>query len=253
MLTVGSLFSGIGGLELGLEATGGFKTLWQVEIDDYASRVLARHWPDVARFRDVRECGAHNLEPVDLICGGFPCQDISVAGHRIGIEGSRSGLWREYARIVGEIRPRFVLVENVAALLDRGMGVVVGDLATLGYDAEWSVVSACTVGAPHARERLFLLAYPHGIGWRARRNSHADNHRSGHWEATQGKSSWQDVERWVRATFQNGDWNDPTSKILGMDDGVSARLDRLHALGNAVVPQVVEWIGRRILEAEATS
>lgn len=133
-LTVGSLFSGIGGLELGLERAG-MRTVWQVEQNEYCRKVLAKHWPDVQRFIDVREVGAHNLPPVDLICGGFPCQDISNAGTMEGLAGERSGLWSEYARIVRELRPRYVVVENVSALLARGIGCVLGDLAGLGSAA----------------------------------------------------------------------------------------------------------------------
>src|SRR5688572_14262480 len=128
----GSLFAGIGGIDLGLERAG-MKCAWQVELDPFCRRVLAKHWPDVARYEDVREVGAHNLEPVDLIAGGFPCQDISNAGKRAGIDGERSGLWSEYARIVRELRPRYVLVENVTALLGRGIGRVLGDLAALDF------------------------------------------------------------------------------------------------------------------------
>lgn len=191
-LTVGSLFAGIGGLELGLERTGGFKTVWQVEIDDYATRVLEKHWPDVRRWRDVTtfpfdaECdeireqselqGQHQsaggtdglstvprhvseLWRVDLICGGFPCQDISFAGKGAGLDGERSGLWYEFARVVRELRPRYVLVENVAALLVRGLDAVLGTLASLGYDAEWHCIPAAAVGAPHIRDRVFIVAY----------------------------------------------------------------------------------------------
>jgi DNA (cytosine-5)-methyltransferase 1 len=135
-LTVGSLFSGIGGFELGLERAG-MRVLWQAETDPYASAVLAKHWPGVRNHGDVRNVRAGAVEPVDVICGGFPCQDISNAGKRAGIDGERSGLWSEYARIVGELRPRYVIVENVAALLGRGIERVLGDLAALGFDAEW--------------------------------------------------------------------------------------------------------------------
>src|SRR3990167_3261466 len=172
-LTFGSLFSGIGGIDLGLERAG-MRCAWQVEIDDYCQRVLAKHWPDVPRFRDVREVGAHNLAHVDLIAGGFPCQDLAQGGKSVGIEGSRSGLWSEFARIIRELRPRFVFVENVPGLLVRGMGRVLGDLASCGYDAEWQSIPAAAVGAPHIRERVFILAYPgcesrHGDGPDARR------------------------------------------------------------------------------------
>jgi len=161
-LTVGSLFSGIGGLDLGLEWAGIGPIRWQVERDPFCRSVLAKHWPDTERFDDVCAVGSHCLCPVDLICGGFPCQDLSYAGKGAGLAGERSGLWREYARIVRELRPRFVVVENVPALLARGLGDVLGDLAALGYDAEWHCVRASDVGAPHRRERLFVVAYPSG-------------------------------------------------------------------------------------------
>lgn len=157
--TIGSLFSGIGGLELGLELAGVGHTVWQVECDPFCRQVLAKHWPKTERFDDVRNVGKHNLKYVDVICGGFPCQDISFAGKGAGLAGERSGLWSEYLRIVGEIRPRFVVVENVAALRQRGLDVVLGNLAEAGYDAIWFPLRASDVGAPHRRERLFILAY----------------------------------------------------------------------------------------------
>ena|ERR1700744_2373186 len=161
--TIGSLFAGIGGFDLGFERAG-FETLWQVEINEWCQKVLAKNFPHAERFGDIRECGKHNLRPVDVICGGFPCQDISNAGLRAGIEGERSGLWSEMCRVISELRPKFVLVENVAALLGRGMGRVLGNLSEIGYDAEWEVVSAADVGAPHLRERIWVMAYPYGHG-----------------------------------------------------------------------------------------
>jgi DNA (cytosine-5)-methyltransferase 1 len=157
-LNVGSLFAGIGGFDLGLERAG-MHTVWQVEQEPFRRAVLARQFPDAQRFKDVRDVGAHNLEWVDVICGGFPCQDLSLAGKGAGIDGARSGLWSEYARIVGELRPRYVIVENVPALLGRGMGRVLGDLAALGYDAEWDCLPASAFGAPHRRDRLWIVAY----------------------------------------------------------------------------------------------
>lgn len=159
MMRIGSLFSGIGGLELGLEWAGVGHTAWQVEQDDWCRSILARHWPDAARFGDVRTVGARNLSDVEVICGGFPCQDISYAGSGAGLDGERSGLWFEFARIVRELRPKFVVVENVAALLARGLDAVLGTLASLGYDAEWSSVRASDVGARHRRERVFIVAW----------------------------------------------------------------------------------------------
>lgn len=158
-MKIGSLFSGIGGLELGLEWAGVGHTVWQVERDPFCRSVLERHWPNANRFDDVRTVGAHNLEPVDVICGGFPCQDISYAGKGLGLSGERSGLWYEFARIVGEMGPQFVVVENVAALITRGIGDVLGTLSDLGYDAQWRAIRASDVGAPHRRERIFIVAY----------------------------------------------------------------------------------------------
>ena len=160
-MTYGSLFTGIGGLDLALEALGHGPALWQAEIDPHARAVLAEHWPDVRCYLDVKEIDARARRP-DVICGGFPCQDISNAGKRVGIDGERSGLWSEYARIVRELRPRVVFVENVAPLLVRGIDRVLGDLAALGYDAEWEVFRASDVGAPHLRARVFVLGYADG-------------------------------------------------------------------------------------------
>lgn len=164
----GSLFSGIGGLDLGMERAG-FTCAWQVEADPFCQRVLQRHWPLVPRHEDVRTVRGEDLERVEVIVGGFPCQDVSQAGRRVeGIEGSRSGLWKSYHRLVCELGPRFVLVENVPGLASRGLDVVLGDLAAAGYDAEWGVLSAADVGAPHLRRRLFVLAarrpVPHAFG-----------------------------------------------------------------------------------------
>jgi DNA (cytosine-5)-methyltransferase 1 len=161
-LTVGSLFSGIGGFDLGLERTGGFTTSWFCEQDPFCQRVLAKHWPGVPCHPDIT--ALRHPEPVDVLCGGFPCQDLSYAGAGAGLAGARSGLWSEYARLVGELGPRYVVVENVSALLARGLGTVLADLAALGYDAEWDCIPASAVGAPHQRDRVWLVAYPSGLG-----------------------------------------------------------------------------------------
>jgi DNA-cytosine methyltransferase len=156
-VTFGELFAGIGGFSLGLERAG-MECKWQVEIEPYATAVLKKHWPEVPKHDDVKTFPPEGDYSVDLICGGFPCQDISVAGKGAGLAGARSGLWNEFARIIGELRPRYVIVENVAALLTRGMGTVLGDLSTLGYDAEWHVIPASAVGAPHRRDRVWIVA-----------------------------------------------------------------------------------------------
>ena len=157
-LTVLDLFSGIGGFSLGLERTGGFETIQFVEINTFCQKVLKKHWPEVPCHDDITTYTAPEGF-ADVICGGFPCQDISTAGKGAGIEGARSGLWKEYARLIGEVRPRFAIVENVSALLGRGLGVVLGDLAALGYYAEWHCIPASAVGAPHRRDRVWILAH----------------------------------------------------------------------------------------------
>ena len=162
-MRIGSLFSGIGGLDLGVESATGARTVWQVERDPWCRGVLAHHWPNAKQYDDVCSVGAE-LERVDIIAGGFPCQDVSVAGKRAGLEGARSGLWWEYARIVRVLRPRFVFVENVAGLLTLGLDTVLASLAALGYDAEWGVFRAEHAGAPHRRERVFVLAVADAAG-----------------------------------------------------------------------------------------
>ena len=165
-LTVGSCFSGIGGIELGLEWTGGFETKWQIEMDEYATKVLEKHWPNVKRYSDIRD--VVRPEPVDLICGGFPCQDVSLAGKRSGLEGKRSTLWSEMFRLIYEVKPRWVLAENVPGLLSsdggRFFGNILSDLASLRFNVEWGVLSAAGVGAPHLRRRVFILAHPRLFG-----------------------------------------------------------------------------------------
>lgn len=175
-LRLGELFAGIGGWSLGLERTGGFETTWSCEIDPFCRRVLAKHWPLVPCFPDIRhlhgrpdgrieyrdpETGIRYIgEAIDVLCGGFPCQDLSVAGKGAGITGARSGLWFEYLRLIRETRPRWVLVENVPALRTRGLHVVLEGLAESGYDAEWDGIPASAVGAHHQRDRIWLVAYP---------------------------------------------------------------------------------------------
>jgi DNA (cytosine-5)-methyltransferase 1 len=162
-MRIGSLFSGIGGLELGLEWAGVGHVVWQVERDPFPRSVLAKHWPKADRgVTDVRKAGSATLPYVDVICGGFPCQDISYAGKGAGLAGERSGLWYEFARVIREMGPRYVVIENVSALIARGLDQVLGTLADIGYDAQWRTIRASDVGAPHRRERLFIVAHPIG-------------------------------------------------------------------------------------------
>ncbi|QDK03522.1 DNA methylase [Mycobacterium phage Lucyedi] len=170
-LRIGSLFSGAGGLELAVESVFGGRTLWQAETNTAASTVLAKRF-GVPNIGDVTKINWHTVPRVDVLCGGFPCQDVSHAGLRAGItEGTRSGLWTYFAEAIDVLRPRYVVIENVRGLLSakatgtqgvpmRAMGRVLGDLADLGYDARWKTLAASSVGAPHKRERVFILAQP---------------------------------------------------------------------------------------------
>lgn len=228
-MTFGSLFAGIGGLDLGLERAG-MTCAWQVEIDEYARRVLEKHWPNVRRHDDVRTFPPEGDWSCDLVCGGFPCQDISNAGKREGIGGPRSGLWSEFSRIIRVLRPIYIVVENVAALLNRGMDTVLKDLAEGGYDAEWSVFPCCSLGAPHTRSRVFIVA-----------NSKEQ------WIIQRGREQLDKDGEEERHLHNWKDQSEP-SRVA---DGIPHRMDRLKCLGNAVVPQVAEWIGRRILEVRS--
>ena len=275
-LRVLDLFSGIGGFSLGLERTGGFETVAFCEIEDYPRRVLAKHWPGVPIYDDVRTLTADTLRrdgiAVDVICGGFPCQDISIAGRGAGLAGERSGLWTEYARLVCEIRPRFVIVENVAALLSRGIGDVLGDLAAIGYDAEWHCIPASAVGAPHHRDRVWIVAHPNGTELRVEPGWRDGPYRSGTAQPSVDGSARQMADAdsgdkyWWPRHVQVG-WGAVASDLADachgrgtewtiepdvgrVAHGVPSRVDRLKGLGNAVVPQVVEVIGKAILAAE---
>lgn len=346
-MNVGSLFAGIGGFELGLERAG-FEVEWQVEVDPFCREVLAEHFPEARRFEDVKEVGAEELGSVDVICGGFPCQDLSFAGKGAGIDGTRSGLWSEFARIVCEIRPSYVLVENVPALLTgRGkrwerapIGRVLGDLAEVGYDAEWACLSAREFGAPHLRKRVWIVAYPgdgisdtqhkgtghlalRGGGRQGRKSTRAsesallreedgegrpenagahspdlaDADGEGSQRGLPPRSSTRGRRRSCDAgaearvaadTYRRrgedrcrlpegegrqapphthprrlaGDGRQaarPGEQWAAEPDvgrvahGVSGRVDRLAALGNALVPQIAEWIGQRIRACEAAA
>ena len=209
---------------------------------------------------------ARNNNGIELICGGFPCQDISVAGKGAGITGERSGLWTEYARIIGELRPRYAIVENVAALLGRGLDTVLGDLAALGYDAEWYCIPASAVGAPHRRDRVWIVAYPsdNGQSWggsaRSGRNGFADSDKDtarADQSRLQGRlaiSLRECAEQrfaWAGG-FQGWDETEwfAQSGMGRVSNGTANRVDRLRSLGNAIVPQIAEIIGRAILDGE---
>lgn len=245
-LRVLDLFSGIGGFSLGLERTGGFETVAFCEIEEFPRRVLAKHWPDVPCYHDVQELTAERLAAdgitVDVICGGFPCQDISFASDAgSGLAGARSGLWTQYSRLVGEVRPKLVLVENVSALCARGLDVVLADLASLGFDAEWHCIPASAVGAPHPRDRIWVVAYapemlgPKQCGNEPRRLLSGDG-----------------IRRFVldeRRPHDFSAWRSAEPGVARGAHGVPNRVDRLGCLSNAVVPLIPEMIGRVILQS----
>ena len=274
-MRIGSLFAGIGGFDLGFERAG-FAVSWQVEKDAYCQQVLAKHWPHVPRFSDVRDCGRHNLEPVDVITGGFPCQDLSAAGKMAGLDGEQSGLWREMLRIVGEVRPRYVVMENVTMLLIRGIDRILGSLAELGYGAEWHLVQACDVGAPHRRGRIWIVADADSQGqlqekgterkvWGRIDHSGEKGERenvanamltrlqgfAGH--ECSGEESRPIDEGAIRPVAEGSicdrttsGWWDIEPDVGRVAHGVPKRMDRLKGLGNALVPQIAEMIALEI-------
>ena len=283
VVKVGSLFSGIGGLDLGLERAG-MTVAWQSEIDPYACRVLAKHWPDVPNLGDITTIEWSEVEPVDVICGGYPCQPFSLAGVRRG-ESDPRHLWPHFAKAIRVLRPRWALLENVPGHLSLGFGQVLGDLAELGFDADWDCIPAAAVGAPHLRYRVFVVAHANGesepgVAVDALEGPRvmvpdANGHELRQQPVRVGRGSGASVvavdgeERDVadadrqgpgeRCAEQGGRrltlecarrWT-PEPDVGRVAHGVPHRVDRLRALGNAVVPQVAEYVGRRIMEAAA--
>ena len=246
-----SLFAGIGGFDLGLERAG-FDITAQVEIDPFCQKVLEKHWPEVERYGDIRELD--DFPKADLICAGFPCQDISVAGKGTGLSGPRSGLWTDALRAVRMVRPKYVLLENVAALRNRGLCVILGALAEGGYDTEWDCLPASAFGAPHQRDRMFVVAHSESV--KRNRGLHS---RRGRARSANGGSSAdamcpgfsQPQQRCIlSASIAKQDWGQAPTAICGVDDGIPGRVDRIRSLGNAIVPQIPEWIGKQIIAAE---
>jgi len=247
------LFSGIGGFSLGLERAG-MRTAAFCEIDAYCRKVLAKHWPDAPIHDDIRQLdGSQYAGTIDVVCGGFPCQDLSIAGYRKGIEGKRSGLWSELHRIIQQVRPRYAIVENVTNLLagERGtwFGRVLGDLAEIGYDAEWHCVSASAIGAPHHRDRVWVITYPQCQQrirpiLRADHVAMAKERNSTQWRKNRLRFEMASVCREVLTERM------VQSKTKRVDDGFPAWPHRLKACGNSVVPAIPELIGRAIIAYE---
>lgn len=303
-ITIGSLFSGIGGFELGLErAIPNSKTIWQCEQNKFARKVLNKHWKDVPIYDDIKEMKHGTIDIVDIICGGFPCQDISQAGKGKGIaNGDRSGLWFEMLRIIDMVRPRIAIAENVSAITQkgRGMDIVISSLSQIGYDVEWIDVRAFDEGAPHKRERIFFIAYPNETtknkpktpekidrisetgkvimesnnrsenGKKNRRREDILNRGCNILSLESTNTNMQHSKKQslyantmeASAMFKCGSgengriqsknyWEKTPieSPLCRVDDGIPNRVDRLRALGNAIVPQCSETIGKYIMKS----
>ena len=281
-LRVLDLFSGIGGFSLGLECTGGFETVAFCEIEPYCQKVLAKHWAGVPIYDDVRELRAERLATdgigVDVITGGFPCQDISNAGKGAGIgEGTRSGLWSECARLLGDIRLRYAIFENVTALLSGDSGrwfeQVLWDISQVGYDAEWHCIPASELGAHHHRDRVWIVAYPaldggsRVCGEFPQKDEQQATQRQEGWvrqsiDAGSGRLPAKDMAHANSAQCEGGSlpggilaeygdfsctgWWETEPAVDRVAYGIHQQSHRLKALGNAVVPQIPEIIGRAI-------
>ena len=259
-MTHGSLFSGIGGIDLGFERAG-IETVWQIEMNAYCKRILRKNFPEAELFTDVTKAGRHNLKQVDVISGGFPCQDISIAGRQAGLAGKKSGLWFEMLRIIDELRPRFAVIENVANLVRLGLARVVSDLTRIGYDCEWQIISANDAGAPHLRRRMFIISYPSGFRFTRPQNVNgADGIRL--WEKPISIvrpdccKLHHSVGRQLRLRNANAQgipksdhWRSEP-RLARVANGIPNQMDRIHALGNAVVPQVAQYIGELLMQFE---
>ena len=289
-MNVGSLFSGIGGIELGFEREG-FETSWFVEYEPYCQEVLKKNFPGVPIYGDITKLNFHKLKKVDVITGGFPCQDISVAGRQAGIKvGKRSSLWKYYKEAIRILRPKVAVIENVPNLLNIGLNVVLADLAQIGYDAEWFCLSASDIGAIHRRERVFIIAYlnsngfnkgnntsgdmdtqkrkvqegkPFGKGWLIKPSSSPPLFITDHWsdriqrykqESVSGQQGFKAFQNVRRIEDLKGRPDIPQPLIRGTGNGLPrgmdsyTRTERTKAIGNAVVPQVAQFIARRIKE-----
>lgn len=241
MLTIGNLFSGIGGLDLGLERAGLGPVKFQVEIDPFCQKILHKHWPNVPKFGDIKTVNKNILEPIDLLVGGFPCQDISSAGKKQGIIGPKSGLWNEFERLTKELQPKCLLIENVFSGARRWLPQITETLQRLGYRTRTFALSAFELGAPHLRRRLFVLAI--NEEWYISPSRHI-TYANGQGELQQSPEMGK-IWKWT--SNNSGSWTFE-SGICGTIDGLSNRMDRIKALGNAVVPQCAEVMGKIIID-----
>ena len=258
---IGSLFSGIGGFELGLERAIPAETIWQVEQDEYCQKVLKKHWPKARIYNDVRDINKETVEPVDILCGGFPCQDISIAGKGEGLNGKKSGLYWEMFRIIRDLRPRVIVMENVPAITFRGGVSVIGSLASIGYISEWTVISAGrNFGAPHLRRRWFCVSYSNCKSKSASSrydealerlpsyssSARAQTRLSEETRREEGKAEEPYYSSHRPAGRKRESYWAAESGICRVVNGLPNRTHRLRALGNAIVPQCSQWVGEQI-------
>lgn len=282
-IRAGGVCSGIGGFELGL-VRAGFEIAWMVEIDEFCQKVLRKHapayWPNVKILGDIRDVGKHNLESVDLLCGGIPCQPHSLAGKRGGATDDRD-LWPEYRRLVTELRPAWVIIENVPGIIGTILDAVLSDLDDLGYEAAPVSLPAAAFDAPHIRQRVFILGHANGPEWGKGSKGYFPNRTDA---GGQEKASRLEIPSQNGGTgilaYPNGDdqygragnvqvgrfWRQETTEedsisrgtewqpepaIRRVANGIPNRMDRLRGLGNALLPQAAEFFGRMIIELES--
>lgn len=245
-----SLFAGIGGFDLGFERAG-MNVVAQCEIDPWCQKILNKHWPEVPIYEDVKNLSKEKLNDdgigsIDLICGGYPCQPFSLAGQRQGANDNRH-LWPEVFRLVKSIRPKFCVFENVYGHISMGYDQVASELEAVGYKTESFVIPSCAVGLPHKRERLWIVAYDGGQLRKTRQSQKSESFQL----AFAPSAEWSDffIQPCGNNTFQFR--KEDEHIICGEDDGVPSRVDRLRGLGNTVVPQIPEIIGRAIMNVTA--
>ena len=280
MLTVGSLFSGIGGLDLGLERAG-MKVIWQSEIDPYCNKVLKKHWPEVTNHGNIKDINWGDVQRPDVVCGGYPCQPFSTAGKRRGTDDPRH-LWPWVRDAISALQPSYAILENVRGHVSMGGLQVIGELTEIGYDAEWRIVSAAGLGAPHRRDRIIIVAYPNRERLERSCRVQKSKKKFGGFDLSGANKGWSqtcgvpnDVSKRdgqhrkpTNTATQSGIWtNDRTGKkahdsrqrwesepdVGRVAYGISNRVDRLRGLGNAVVPQVAEYIGHLVMAAHNNS
>ena len=267
-LKVLDLFSGIGGFSLGLEATGHFETVAFCEIDKHCHKVLNKNFPNIPIYDDVKTLTG--LSAIDVICGGFPCQDISIAGKQKGITNeTRSGLWFEFRRLISEIKPKYAIIENVEQLRKNGLGLVLSDLAKIGYDAEWHTIEATHVGLPHRRARIYIIAHCRSLRLyeysRQERYVPTDSQWKTEKTYTKGeKCEFKSSEICSILSSRNfDDFRDShsnigaiVSSVRRVTDGISGglyeteRKQRIKQLGNSIIPCIAQIIGNQIVNIE---